>query len=82
MHNTSKVSISDFLTLTLPPEAIGDLGFYPELHFPQRTHLASETTHIVPVNPGMNAFEGCNMCVLTSHEALVMTFIDDIRIKN
>ena len=76
------MSISDFLTLTLPPEAIGDLGFYQELHFPQRTHLASETTHIVPVNPGMNAFEGCNMCVLTSHEALVMTFIDDIRIKN
>ena len=65
MHSTHKVSVSDFLTLTLPPEAIGDLGFYQELPFPQRTHLASETTHLVPVNPGMKIFEGWNLCVLT-----------------
>ena len=64
MHNTHKVSVSDFLTLTLPQEAIGDLGFYQELHFPQRTHLASETTHLVPVNPGIKVFEGSNLCVL------------------
>ncbi len=68
------MSISDFLTLTLPQEAIGDLGFYQELIFPLRRHLASETTHLVPVNPGMKAFEGWNLCALTSKEALVMTF--------
>ena len=65
MHDTSIVSVSDFLTLTLSPEAIGDLGFYQELHFPQKTHLTPETTHLVPVNPGMKVFEGSNLCVLT-----------------